>query len=180
LCKIDGACDTEREVYPESAENCPDDCGGSGLGLLWWIIIILIVLIVGSLVFYLLVKKGVIKLGKRKKEEPKLILGKPLFKPTIQPITQPKKVRDISKLVSYLESSLKAGDSRLKLREGALKVGWGSDEINRAFDEIDKKKKDTNKGFFDVIKRGTPAKAATKSAPKTAVKTISAKPTAKK
>jgi hypothetical protein len=154
LCNVDGKCDSTRE-YPETPENCPKDCapgGGEGLGLLWWIIIILLVLIVGSLVFYLLVKQGVIKLGKRKREEPKVLLNKPLFKPTIQPVSQ-KKVRDTSKLVDYLDKALKKGDSRLKLRDSALKAGWTNDEINRAFESLDKNKKQGDKKFFSILKK---------------------------
>ncbi len=152
LCNKNGVCDSSRE-YPESADNCPDDCGEGvkNLGLLWWIIIILLVLIVGAIVFYLLAKKKT----KKKKEEPRVVLSKPMIKAgTIQPITAAKKpMRDVSKLASYLDGSIKKGGSRLKLREAALKSGWSNEEINKAFETIDKTRKQSSKKFFSLFKK---------------------------
>ncbi|MEM4245109.1 MAG: MopE-related protein [Candidatus Nanoarchaeia archaeon] len=154
LCNQDGKCDSDR-LYPEDELNCPDDCAKKKVSWLWWIIILLLIMIVLGLVFYMMVKKGMIKLkgGKKKEEQPKIALTRPIMKP-LQPLTAAKKTRDISKLVDYLDKALKRNESRVKLKEASLKSGWTAEEVARAFDTIDKsKKQQVDKKFFSLFKK---------------------------
>lgn len=148
LCNKDGKCDSSKE-YPEGPDNCPDDCSSkASVGKLWWIILLLVLAITIPLVFYILVKKGVIKFKGKKKEQPKLELAK-VFKPTIQPVEV--KARDISSLVSYFERSLKKNIPKSKLEESASKAGWSKEEIRKALDLQVKPK--VNKKFFSLFKK---------------------------
>jgi len=169
LCNEDGFCDSERE-YPETLENCPADCG-TGLGWITWLILILIILVLLGVGGYFYAKKkgyniqdllkkiklsNFIKIKKKEKEE------KPVFqyfkreeiqKPEpsnvedIQPAT--KSVRPNAKpvkkstvqLMTFVNSSLRKGYTKLQIREAALKEGWSKEEI----DQLLKGKKSTYK-----------------------------------
>ncbi|MBM3200723.1 hypothetical protein FJZ53_07325 [Candidatus Woesearchaeota archaeon] len=158
LCNEDGVCDTEKD-YPESLENCPQDCGKKGgVGMLTWLLLILIFLALMGIGIYLYAKsKGYklsdfIKIKGKKEEKPKFAIGQ--YKPhthlgttvhpkqpeqPIQNVQQPAKPsklsrnsRELIRLQGFVDSSLRKGYTKLQVKDAAMKSGWTEEEVNRA------------------------------------------------
>jgi hypothetical protein len=145
LCNEDDTCDVEQE-YPETLENCPDDCE-VGIGWLTWLILILIILaLLGIGGYFYAKKKGYniqdilkkIKLSnfikiKKKEEKPSFQYKSSRETPTTQTTQEsvkPEKKRDIIKLREFANNALKKGYTKLQVRQSALKTGWTEEEID--------------------------------------------------
>ncbi|MBM3199420.1 hypothetical protein FJZ53_00685 [Candidatus Woesearchaeota archaeon] len=162
LCNEDGVCDTERD-YPESLENCPEDCGKKGgVGWLTWLTLLLILLSLTGVGAYLYAKSKGCKLsdfikirGKKKEEKQSLPLGD--YKPAI-PAAQPAqytkpaqstilkhpmqptvikpatgKGRELIRLQGFVDNCLRKGYTKLQIKNAALKFGWTEEEVENAF-----------------------------------------------
>ncbi len=137
LCNEDGSCDVERE-YPETLENCPPDCGKKGLGWLTWVILVLILLALVGIGFYLYAKSKGYKLsdlikkilGKKKEEKSIFQLKFPFIHRAPTTLTSTSTGRNVIKLRTFVNESLKKGYTKLQIKQSALKAGWTEQEID--------------------------------------------------
>jgi len=157
LCNEDGFCDIEAD-YPETVENCPDDCKETGAGatIILWILVILIILgLTGvGIYFYLLKNKGIdlVKIAKEKysnmfkKKSKYKFKGNRLNQKNYANVVK-KKVenKDIAQLKVFVNTNLKKGYTKLQIRQAALQSGWPKDQV----DKVLKKKKSHYKFFFN-------------------------------